>query len=64
MANDTIRPEALAESLGVSGKVVRAYLRKTFARAPEAKGSTWVVTSDQAKDVRAHFVARRSAAGS
>jgi hypothetical protein len=60
MANErTYRPEQLAEQLGVSGKIVRAYLRRTFTRPAEAKGSTWVVTGDQAKIVREHFLARR-----
>ena len=60
MANErTYRPEQLAEQLGISGKVVRAYLRKTFTRAESAKGSTWVVTDDQAKIVRKHFLERR-----
>lgn len=55
----TIRPEALADELGVSGKLVRAYLRKTFARPAEAKNTAWVVTNDQAKQTREHFIARR-----
>lgn len=55
----TIRPEALANELGVSGKLVRAYLRKTFSRPVEAKNTAWVVTDDQAKQTREHFIARR-----
>lgn len=55
----TIRPEALANELGVSGKLVRAYLRKTFTRTAEAKNTAWVVTNDQAKQTREHFEARR-----
>jgi len=63
MANkETIRPEELANELGVSGKLVRAYLRKTFVRSPEAKNTAWVLTSEQAKDVREHFLARRAIA--
>jgi len=63
MANEkTIRPEELANELGVSGKLVRAYLRKTFTRIPEAKNTAWVLTNDQAKDVREHFIARRPVA--
>jgi len=57
--SDTIRPEALADELGVSGKLVRAYLRKTFTRSPEAKNTAWVVTFEQAENVRKHFLARR-----
>jgi hypothetical protein len=55
----TIRPEALANELGVSGKLIRAYLRKTFTRSAEAKNTAWVVTGDQAAKVREHFLARR-----
>lgn len=55
----TIRPEKLADELGVSGKLVRAYLRKTFTRTAEAKNTAWVVTAEQAKNVREHFLARR-----
>jgi len=57
-----IRPEALALELGVSGKLVRAYLRKHFTRAPEAKNTAWVLEADQAKQVREHFIARRAIA--
>lgn len=60
--SDLIRPEALATELGVSGKLVRAYLRKTFTRAPEAKNTAWVLTGDQANEVREHFLARRAIA--
>lgn len=55
-----IRPEVLATELGVSGKLVRAYLRKTFTRKPEAKNTAWVLTNDQADKVREHFLARRA----
>jgi hypothetical protein len=58
----TIRPEALADELGVSGKLVRAYLRKTFTRIPEAKNTAWVLDADQADNVREHFLARRAVA--
>jgi hypothetical protein len=63
MANtELIRPEKLATELGVSGKLVRAYLRKTFTRSPEAKNTAWVLTGDQADAVREHFIARRAIA--
>jgi hypothetical protein len=39
----TVRPEELADELGVNGKAVRAFLRKNFARAAEAKGSRWTI---------------------
>jgi len=64
MSDSLIRPEALATELGVSGKLVRAYLRKTFVRSPEAKNTAWVLTSEQAESVREHFLARRAIAKS
>jgi hypothetical protein len=56
----TYRPEQLATALGISGKVVRAYLRKTFTRPANAKGSTWVLTDVQAKQTLKHFKSLRS----
>jgi len=57
----TFRPEALASELGVSGKVLRAYLRATFPRPATAKGTTWVVTLAQANKCRKHFKGLRGA---
>jgi len=57
----TYRPEDLAASLGISGKVLRAYLRKTFPRPASAKGSTWVVTAVQANACRKYFKGQRGA---
>lgn len=58
----TIRPEELATELGLSGKVVRAHLRRTFPRPVEAKGSTWVLSAEQAKATREHFAKKNPAA--
>ena len=55
-----VRPETVALALGVSGKLVRAYLRMTFPRAIEAKGTTWVLTNAQTNEVVEHFLARRA----
>jgi transposase len=54
----TYRPEALANALGISGKIVRAYLRQTFPRPAEAKGTTWVLSEAQAKQTLEHFKRR------
>ena len=54
----TYRPEELAAKLGISGKIVRAYLRQTFTRPIEAKGTTWVLSAEQAKQTLAHFAKR------
>lgn len=54
------RPETVANALGISGKIVRGYLRSTFTRPIEAKGTTWVLTQEQANATLDHFIARRS----
>lgn len=59
-ASRTYRPEEIANALGLSGKLVRGYLRSTFTRPVEAKGTTWVLTSDQAQATVDHFLAKRS----
>jgi hypothetical protein len=56
------RPEAVANALGISGKVVRAYLRQTFARPIEAKGTTWVLNPNEAAQTIVHFKTRTNAA--
>lgn len=54
------RPENVANALGISGKLVRGFLRQTFTRPIEAKGTTWVLTNDQTNATIDHFLARRS----
>lgn len=54
------RPETIANALGVSGKLVRGFLRQTFTRPIEAKGTTWVLTNEQTNATLDHFLARRS----
>jgi hypothetical protein len=49
------RPEDLAATLGISGKVVRAYLRRTYPRPTNAKGSTWTLNAKQTSDTLAYF---------
>lgn len=51
----TYRPEQIAESLGVSGKQVRAYLRRTFTRPADARGTSWVLDKNQAAQTLKHF---------
>lgn len=56
MANaKTYRPEQIAETLGISGKVVRSFLRREFKRPAQAKGSTWVLSQAQANATLKHF---------
>jgi hypothetical protein len=52
------RPEDLARVLGISGKVVRAYLRATFTRPVEAKNTSWSLTPKMVEQTYAHFQAR------
>lgn len=54
------RPEAVANALGISGKLVRGFLRQTFTRPIEAKGTTWVLDTEQTNATIDHFLARRS----
>jgi hypothetical protein len=58
MTKNTHRPEDVANELGVSGKLVRAFLRRTFPRPIEAKGSTWVLSNEQRDAVIEHFAAK------
>jgi len=50
-----IRPEDLAKELGISGKQIRAFLRRTFPRPLDQKRSSWFLTEKQAQAVRDHF---------
>jgi hypothetical protein len=54
----TYRPEELASALGISGKIVRAHLRRTYPRPSQAKGSTWVLNAKQASETLAYFKAK------
>jgi len=60
MAAKTYRPEELANELGISGKIVRSYLRSAFTRKAEAKNTAWVLDAKQAANVREHFKSRRA----
>lgn len=57
-----VRPEAVAEKLGISGKVVRAYLRQTFPRPLDVKGTTWVLNANETARTLHHFRNRTNAA--
>jgi DNA-binding CsgD family transcriptional regulator len=48
-------PKDLAEELGVSPKVLRAYLRRNHTRNAEAKNTSWVISEAVAKKARAAF---------
>lgn len=54
-----VRPEQIATDLGISGKIVRAFLRQTYTRPIEAKGTTWVLNGEQANATFDHFESRK-----
>lgn len=58
----TYRPETIANALGISGKLVRGFLRSNFTRPIEAKGTTWVLDAKQAQSTVDHFMKRRATA--
>jgi hypothetical protein len=50
------RPEDLARALGLkNGKVLRSYLRATFPRSSDAKGTSWVLTPKVVDAAVEHF---------
>ena len=60
MAAKTYTPSELSKELGVSAKVLRAYLRKEFPRKAEAKNTSWVITAAVAKKARAAFAKNKA----
>jgi hypothetical protein len=51
----TYRPDALAEMLGVAGRSVRGFLRKTFPRSEEERNTAWQLDVKTARAVVEHF---------
>jgi hypothetical protein len=63
MTNDmskNVVPKVLADELGIDPKRLRAYLRATFARSPEAKNTSWAITPDAALAAREHFAKQQT----
>jgi len=56
----TFTPKELAEELGVSPKVLRAWLRDKHARAAEAKNTSWVITAKVAAEARKAFAKNKA----
>jgi hypothetical protein len=54
------RPEQIANDLGISGKIVRAYLRRTYTRPSDAKGSAWSLSAKQVSETLDHFRAKNA----
>lgn len=58
---ENVRPEEIASALQMpNGKMVRGFLRMTFPRPIEYKGSTWLLSNEQALATVEHFLARRA----
>jgi hypothetical protein len=60
MATKTYTPGDLAKELGISPKVLRAYLRKEFPRKAEAKNTSWVITTAVAGKARKAFAKNKA----
>ena len=57
---ENVRPESIAAALQLQdAKGLRNYLRSTFTRPVELKGSSWFLTNDEAMQTVEHFLARR-----
>lgn len=55
-------PSELSELTGVDAKRIRAYLRSNFTRNPEAKNTSWAVSTEVKNDVVDHFSKSKAAA--
>lgn len=60
MTDKTYAPKVLAAEIGVDPKVLRGFLRATFARPIEAKNTTWIIDESAANVAREHFAKRRA----
>lgn len=50
-----VRPNDVAERLGVDGKAVRNFLRSEFKRDPSKKNTSWYLTADMVAAIEDHF---------
>lgn len=55
MAAKTFRPEDLAKDIGISGKVLRAWLRTNHPRDAKAKNTAWIIPASVAAEARKAF---------
>ena len=55
MTCDGLWPEDLANEFAISGKTLRAWLRREFHRGLEDHGSPWILTHDQVSASRRRF---------
>ena len=54
-ANGYMRPDKLAEALGVTGRKLRQHLRETYPRPLSEKGTPWYLNKEQIKEVIEYF---------
>lgn len=57
-SSEGIRPEALAHEIGMSAKVLRAWLRRAFPRGLGEHWQPWYLTNEQVTAARVHFRGR------
>jgi hypothetical protein len=50
-----VRPNDVAERLGVDGKAVRNFLRSEFKRDATKKNTSWYLTPDMVEAIEEHF---------
>ena len=50
-----MRPEELARQLGISGKTLRAWLRRRFPRGPLEHNTSWHLTEEQVRAAQLNF---------
>jgi hypothetical protein len=51
-----VRPNDVAERLGVDGKAVRNFLRSEFKRPNEKKNTSWHLTPEMVDAIETYFV--------
>lgn len=56
----TFTPKELADALGISPKVLRAWLRKEYPRTAEAKNTSWVITANVAAAAKKAFAKNKA----
>lgn len=59
-AKKTYSATELAKELGISPKVLRAYLRKEHTRVATAKNTTWVIPTSVASAARKAFAKNKA----
>src|SRR5689334_13926085 len=53
-----MRPNDLAEELGIDGRQLRGWLREAYPRRASERGASWELTEEQVLAARARFAGR------